>query len=314
VANPENNMRLVDPAVALQEIADAVPTACRKHVIIIGSLAAGYYYRDQLKGMAVRTKDADCLLSPRVAALKAGIAIAEELRDAGWEFKKTKGHKVPGTEDTPDAELPAVRLSPPGKIEWFIELLTVPESPGDRGPRWTRLKTKYGDFVLPSFRFLSLANLDPVATEMGISIARPEMMALANLLEHPEIKTDTMSGGFADRMDIKRSNKDLGRVLAIARLAMGRDEDALQSWPALWKTALQDRFPDEWRVLAGRAGQGLRVLLANEQEQDLEQALYTCANGLLASKKPTLTQLRITGGRLLQDAIKPLEAEARKRA
>jgi hypothetical protein len=190
-------------------------------------------------------------------------------------------------------------------------LLTVPESPEDRTRRWTRIRTRHGDFALPSFGFLSLANLEPLPTDAGIAIARPEMMALANLLEHPMVGAETMSGGFAGRTNIKRSNKDLGRVLAIARLAVGRYEDVLLTWPHLWSKALQDRFPAEWRQLGGRAGQGLRALLASEP--DIEQAFHTCANGLLASRPPTLQQLRIVGQRLLTDAVEPLEADVRKR-
>ena len=34
----------------------------------------------------------------------------------------------------------------------------------------------------------------PLPTPFGISIARPELMALANLLEHPEIRPELMSG------------------------------------------------------------------------------------------------------------------------
>ena len=71
---------------------------------------------------------------------------------------------------------------------------------------------------------------------------------------------------------------------------------------------MQNRFPDEWRALASRAGTGLRALLASEQ--DIEQALYTCAYGLLVSRPPTLEQLRIVGRRLVQDVILPLEVEA----
>lgn len=103
-------------------------------------------------------------------------------------------------------------------------------------------------------------------------------------------------------------DKDLGRVLALARLAVACDEDALLAWPAIWLAALKDRFPDEWRELAGRASKGLRALLASEP--DLEQALHTCVNGLLASNPPTLALLRIAGQRLLLDAIEPLEMEA----
>jgi hypothetical protein len=308
MADTTNSMQSVDPKLALQEIAAAVPAACGANIILIGSLAVGYYYRDQLKNMAVRTKDADCLLSPRKAAILAGVAIADQLMDAGWTFKKFGDRATPGSEATPDKDLPAVLLAPPGQTEWFIELLVEPRSPTDRGQQWTRLRTRHGHFGLCSFGFLSLATVDPIPTEYGIHIARPEMMALANLLEHPTIGPATMSTGFAGRMDIKRSNKDLGRVLAIARLAIGRDEDCMQAWPRLWKEALQQRFPDEYRELGGRVGTGLRALLASEP--DLNQALHTCVNGLLATNPPTLKLLRIAAERLLQDAIVPLEKEA----
>jgi hypothetical protein len=76
------------------------------------------------------------------------------------------------------------------------------------------------------------------------------MMALANLLEHPEIKPERMSGLFAGRA-IKRSNKDLGRVLAITSLANLND---YRPWAVYWKEALEHCFPNEWRDLASRAG------------------------------------------------------------
>lgn len=309
--NGSNGMQTVSPAKVLRAIAEAVPECCRDKIIVIGSLAAGYYFFSDRAGMEVRTKDAYCLLSPRVEAVPSGIAITEQLMDAGWTFNSASGRNRLGDAETPDAHLPAVRLFPPGESEWFIELLTVPENSASRGRKWLRIETRHGHFGLPSFGFLSLPNYDPILTELGIYIARPEMMALANLLEHPEIGTDVMSAGFAGVTNIKRSNKDLGRVLALARLAEASHEDALLAWPAIWLLAMKDRFPAEWRELARRAGQGLRALLASPP--DLEQALHTCVNGLLASNPPTLTILRITGQRLLTDVIESLEKEAERK-
>jgi hypothetical protein len=304
VADINHPLQPVSPARALREIADAIPEDCRDHIVIIGSLAVGYHYFGSRAEMVVRTKDADCLLSPRATAIDAAVAITERLLAKGWRIRTGGEWAKPGNENTPEDKLPVVRLQPPGNSEWFIELLTVPESPADKGSHFARLETEHGHFGLCSLRFLSLTDYKPMATTLGIRVARSEMMALANLLEHPEIGTDTMSAGFAGRSDIKRSNKDLGRVVAIARLAIDRDEDALLSWPDHWREALQDRFPDEWRELARRAGWGLKALL--ESEQDLEQAWYTCVNGLLASKPPTLDQFRIAGQRLLRDAVEPL--------
>ncbi len=308
MATIDDSLKSVVPAKVLGEIAKAVPAGCRDKLIVVGSLAVGYHYRDQLHGMAVRTKDADCLLSPRVAAVDAGIRIANELMDAGWEYKPTKEHTKPGSATTADNDLPAVRLMPPGASEWFIELLTVPENANERSQRWSRLETQHGHFGICSFGFISLTDIDPIDTEFGIRIARPELMAVANLLEHPLNRQDTMSAGFVGRMDIKRSNKDLGRVLAIGRLALGADEDALLEWPRVWRDALERRFPDDWRELASRVGNGLRELMASEP--DLEQALHTCRNGLLASRPPTLDQLRVVGLRIEQDAISALKGFA----
>jgi hypothetical protein len=131
------------------------------------------------------------------------------------------------------------------------------------------------------------------------------MMALANLLEHPGIKPDRMSGWFAGRA-IKRSNKDLGRVLAIATLA---DLDDYRPWAKLWREALQTCFPGEWRELAQRAGNGMRELLTSEA--DLEEAHHTCLHGLLASQPPTLPALRAVGDRVLGEGIETLEALAK---
>jgi hypothetical protein len=37
--------------------------------------------------------------------------------------------------------LPAVRFEPPSDAGWFVELLTIPESPSEKGENWTRLET-----------------------------------------------------------------------------------------------------------------------------------------------------------------------------
>ena len=67
----------------------------------------------------------------------------------------------------------------------------------------------------------------------------------------------------------------------------------------------KERFPGDWIELAGRAGSGLRQLLASEL--DLAEARHTCVYGLLSSDPPTIGQLRLSGQRLLKDAVEPLE-------
>jgi hypothetical protein len=113
-----------------------------------------------------------------------------------------------------------------------------------------------------------------------------------------------MSGQIAERA-IKRSNKDLGRVLAIAYLAQEQGSTDFRPWGVDWFAALKHCFPIEWRGLVIRTGSGLEALL--ESEEDFEEAHYTCVNGLLASLSPEMDDLREAGHRVLGDAIGKLE-------
>ena len=62
---------MVSPRAVLKQISEALPAQVREHVIVVGSLAAGFRFFGERAEMGVRTKDADCLLSPRLAALAA---------------------------------------------------------------------------------------------------------------------------------------------------------------------------------------------------------------------------------------------------
>lgn len=299
-------MTPLSPSIVLSQVAAAVPEACRQNIIVIGSLAAGYHFFGENGAEGVRTKDVDCVLEPFATAVEAGQTIARQLLDAGWTKRAQGDHQNPGSEITPEDQLPAVRLFPPGIDEnaegsWFLELLTVPQNPETKGRVWTRLPLAEGHFALPTFRYLSIAAHDPLqAGTLGIRYARPEMMALANLLEHPTLKPERMSAHFAGRA-IKRSNKDLGRVLAIATLS---DLEDFGAWVKPWKEALKKSFPSESKSLAAVAGDGLRKLLASPD--DLDEAAHTCSNGLLATRRPSIGALRAVGERLLGDALEIL--------
>lgn len=140
----------------------------------------------------------------------------------------------------------------------------------------------------------------PIETPFGLFCARPETMALANMLQHTSIGPEKMSALIETR-EFKRANKDLGRVLALALLS---GTEVVERWPAEWAEALKSRFPDSWRALAERAGDGIRALVASPE--DLEEATLTCRNGLLAARPVTVEQMRIVAERLIQDAIEPL--------
>jgi len=164
------------------------------------------------------------VLEPFSIAVETGKNIVRELLDAGWQRRQEGEHQEPGNENTPPDQLPAIRLYPPGvdpKSEgaWFLEFLTVPESTAETGKTWTSLKLREGYFGLPSFRFLSVAAFESeTIPDLGLRRACPEMMALANLLEHPTIGIATMSSPIGGKT-LKRANKDLGRVLAVTALA-----------------------------------------------------------------------------------------------
>jgi hypothetical protein len=293
----------------LAQVAAALPDASRQQVIIIGSLAAGYYFFADDGSKAIRTKDVDCMFSPHAKAVAAAASVTEQLLLAHWTPRQGGPWSEPGGPgDSADA-LPMVRLQPPEGGEWFIELLGAPEAYEPSAPmkRFHAVETRAGRYAICSFGFLAVAEWEPLPTPFGLRIARPEMMALANLLHHERIGPETIAG-----TDWKRSNKDLGRVLALAHLAVARDRqsgtDDFGAWAERMWAAMQAKFPGQAAPLAQRAGQGMRALLASPA--DLDQALTICNLGLLSSLEVGRAGFAATARRLLAEVIEPLEEGA----
>lgn len=290
----------VKPEVVFELVVERLPNDLLEHVVVVGSLAAAYHFRERVGSREVRTKDADIVVQP-AGALATCRMIAERLLDAGW---KRTADCHPSAASSPSETLRAIRLHPPDSEAYFVELLAFPETAQVALKEWIPLELADGWYGLPSFRYLGLIQSGQLESDAGLRYADPAMMALANLLSHRLVGTTYISQPIEGRK-LLRSAKDLGRVLAIAWLA-GRD--ATEDWVDAWATALADRFPNEWRVLATRAGDGLRELL--DDENALDQAHHTTSVGLLSGLGVTKAQLAIVGRRLVVDVVDPLRERA----
>ena len=294
------------PAQVMQQVAQAMPPECRANVIIIGSLAAGYHFFGDDRNRAIRTKDVDAMFSPHALAAGAARQVTETLMAADWTMRQDSQWGQPGDANTPADQLPLVRLRPPHQAQWFLELMCAPsaQSDGNLVKTLDRVETQAGHFALCSFGFLGLAELEPLPSPWGVRYARPEMMALANLLHHPAIGSATISGDFFGTQPVKRANKDLGRVLALAHLCLERDPDAMEHWSEAWRTALHRRYPERAPALMAQVGLGMLALMGSSE--DMDQAVRTCSLGLLRSMDVGRDALEATARRLMAEAVEPL--------
>ena len=292
-------MNKLDPIALFGRIAADVPSELHRHLFVTGSLAAAFQFQAQLEGRAVNTKDADLVVHP-AGDVNSCRDMAVTLFARGWT-RTEECYPRPAPE--PEDDLRAIRLYPPTSHDYFIEFLNLPARDQREAKRWIPIQLPDGWYGLPSFRFMGLTALNRLMSPVGLEYASPSMMALANLLSHPAVGNERIQSG--TMQGTLRSAKDLGRVLALARLAR-RDET--EKWVELWSTGLKDRFPNEWKELAAHAGDGLRELL--EDVAALEEARQTTEVGLLNGMGVTAEMLKATGERLLQDVIEPLSQQA----
>jgi hypothetical protein len=104
------------------------------------------------------------------------------------------------------------------------------------------------------------------------------------------------------RITIESGSKDLGRVLALARLD---SRDDVEAWADRWSPALRATFGKDARIHAATLGNGLRELLGDPGL--LEEARHATDVGLLSGLGVTNKELRAVGDQLLCDVIEPVE-------
>lgn len=265
---------LLDAGELLRRIAERVPAELRENVIVIGSIATAWAFRD-ISGMAtVATKDIDLLLRPAVEATTTAVTLARQLLDRNWQPIYPDDRK-PGTAQTPDDQLPALRLSAPDDRDaWFVELLGAPLPGQVERRKWRRFETSIGAFALPCFRYMPVAIHGAMQSDFGIRTAQPARMALAHLLEHSD-PDDTPISGLPGNPP--RFAKDVGRAVSLWWLANEQSVVAEDNWLREWRDTLAVHYPD----LQAHTKQAAATGLASVRNH-LREAHEIAVRGVLA--------------------------------
>lgn len=103
----------VDPETLLRTVAENIPADQRDKVVVIGSIATSWAFREFMARGAVMTKDIDAVLRPAKTALVTARSIGEDWIRRGWSPHYPDG-QAEATHTTPTDRLPALRLVPPG--------------------------------------------------------------------------------------------------------------------------------------------------------------------------------------------------------
>jgi hypothetical protein len=170
----------LNPSEVLAQVAGAVPEQVRGNIIVCGSLAAPYNFFSGDGAASLRTKDVDVLFSPHAVAVDAAVEVTERLLAANWTQREDAQFGKAGRPEDETKDLPVVRLRPPAGAEpaqWFLELLLAPPDykAGAEAKTHQRLRTSAGDFTIPSFAFLALAEWQPMKTKHGVLIRWPDL-------------------------------------------------------------------------------------------------------------------------------------------
>lgn len=279
-----NALHELDARQLLQRVAEQIPPGLRSNVVVVGSIATAWAFRDVSGTSAVATKDIDLLLRPAIEAVTTAQTLGHDLLEEGWVPRYPSG-ALPGTPDTPDEQLPALRLSPPDETDgWFVELLGEPLRDQTNRKHWRRFHTGLGDFGLPSFRYMPVAIHGAQPNEFGLSVARPSSMALAHLLEHAEPDRTPISNLPGNP---PRFTKDVGRAIALWWLAREQSSVAAEQWTEEWRECLATLYPGNDSNMRSAAGIGLRSVADH-----LPAAHAIARSGVLAPHGTTLEAFR----------------------
>lgn len=274
----------LDAESLLRRVAGQVPVGLRPHIVVIGSIATAWAFRDVSGTQMVATKDIDLLLRPAVDAVTTAESLGKDLLGHGWQPRFPNGID-PGTGATADDQLPALRLSPPdSENAWFVELLAEPPAGQATRKYWRRIHTAAGDFGLPSFRYMGVAVHGAEQTGIGLRVAQPACMALAHLLEHADPDRTPIAGLPGNP---PRFTKDVGRAVSLWWLAREQSPLADAQWLTQWRDALRALYPGREAELHTSARAGLESLT-----DYLRDAHGIALNGVLAPHGTTLDAYR----------------------
>ena len=187
-------MKKLDPVVLFERLAADIPRNLHADLFVTGNLAAAYHFQAQLEGRAISTKDADLVVHP-AGNVTSCQEMAGRLITLGWICTE---ECYPRPNPDPADELRAIRLYPPGSHDYFLEFLNLPE----QGQKKPKVGFRFGWMTVGMgcrrFVFFGVTSLNRLKSNVGLEYASPSMMALANLLSHPEIGTARIESGQMD--------------------------------------------------------------------------------------------------------------------
>ena len=73
-----NSYLSLDPKHLLQMVASSVPDSQRDKIVVIGSIATAWAFRDVMEAAAVQTKDIDIVLHPAASAPVTAVLLGDD--------------------------------------------------------------------------------------------------------------------------------------------------------------------------------------------------------------------------------------------